>query len=93
VVDTQRNILRVPRVDWLERQIVVEPKPDTKHALRDRVRVLRAICSLLLTGHREVALIIAPTPLVAANFIILGRIIRRLGPQYSRLTPRRCKLS
>ncbi|KAN0141249.1 RTA1-like protein [Lactarius tabidus] len=37
----------------------------------------------------EVALIIAPTPLVAANFIILGRIIRRLGPQYSRLTPRR----
>jgi hypothetical protein len=36
VVDTQRNILRVPRVDWLERQIVVEPKPDTKHALRDR---------------------------------------------------------
>jgi len=35
------------------------------------------------------SLIIAPTFLVAANFIILGRIIRRLGPQYSRLTPRR----
>ncbi|KDQ58324.1 hypothetical protein JAAARDRAFT_176226 [Jaapia argillacea MUCL 33604] len=31
--------------------------------------------------------IIAPTPLVAANFIILGKIIRRLGPQYSRLSP------
>ncbi|KAF8461147.1 RTA1-domain-containing protein [Russula ochroleuca] len=34
-------------------------------------------------------LVVAPTPLVAANFILLGRIIRRLGPQYSRLTPRR----
>ncbi|KAH8108532.1 RTA1-domain-containing protein [Phellopilus nigrolimitatus] len=32
--------------------------------------------------------IIAPTPLVAANFIILGRIIQKLGPQYSRLKPR-----
>ncbi|KAI0050303.1 RTA1-domain-containing protein, partial [Auriscalpium vulgare] len=29
--------------------------------------------------------ILAPTPLVAANFIILGRIITRLGPRYSRL--------
>ncbi|KAI0303352.1 RTA1-domain-containing protein [Multifurca ochricompacta] len=32
--------------------------------------------------------IVAPTPLVAAIFIILGRITRRLGPQYCRLTPR-----
>ncbi|KAF4562634.1 hypothetical protein EYR36_004028 [Pleurotus pulmonarius] len=31
--------------------------------------------------------ILAPTPLVAANFIILGRIITRLGPVYSRLSP------
>ncbi|KAI0094861.1 RTA1-domain-containing protein [Irpex rosettiformis] len=31
--------------------------------------------------------IIAPTPLVAANFVILGEIIARLGPQYSRLSP------
>lgn len=38
---------------------------------------------------QAVTLIIAPTPLVAANFILLGRFIRRLGPQYSRLTPRR----
>ncbi|KAH9961118.1 RTA1-like protein, partial [Russula dissimulans] len=38
---------------------------------------------------QAVTLVIAPTPLVAANFIILGRIIRRLGPQYSRLSPRR----
>ncbi|KAF8878929.1 RTA1-like protein [Infundibulicybe gibba] len=34
------------------------------------------------------ATIIAPTPLVAANFIILGRIIRQLGPSYSRLSPK-----
>ncbi|KZT30560.1 RTA1 like protein [Neolentinus lepideus HHB14362 ss-1] len=31
--------------------------------------------------------ILAPTPLVAANFVILGRIIERLGSQYSRLGP------
>ncbi|EIW56106.1 RTA1-domain-containing protein [Trametes versicolor FP-101664 SS1] len=30
--------------------------------------------------------IIAPTPLIAANFVILGRIIKRLGQQYSRLS-------
>ncbi|KAG2124043.1 RTA1 like protein-domain-containing protein, partial [Suillus clintonianus] len=35
-----------------------------------------------------VGTIIAPTPLVAANFIILGKIITQLGPQYSRLTPK-----
>ncbi|KAI0061919.1 RTA1-domain-containing protein [Artomyces pyxidatus] len=33
-----------------------------------------------------VCTIIAPTPLVAANFIILGKIIRRLGSRYSRLS-------
>jgi len=31
--------------------------------------------------------IIAPTPLVAANFVILGRLIGHIGPQYSRLSP------
>ncbi|TFY71788.1 hypothetical protein EVG20_g1216 [Dentipellis fragilis] len=30
--------------------------------------------------------ILAPTPLVAANFVILGRIITRLGVRYSRLS-------
>jgi len=34
-----------------------------------------------------VCTIIAPTPLAAANFIILGRIIRELGSCYSRLPP------
>ncbi|PCH41942.1 RTA1-domain-containing protein [Wolfiporia cocos MD-104 SS10] len=33
-----------------------------------------------------VTTIIAPTPLVAANFIILGQLIRRLGQCYSRLS-------
>ncbi|KAI0327744.1 RTA1-domain-containing protein [Cubamyces sp. BRFM 1775] len=33
-----------------------------------------------------VTTIIAPTPLIAANFVILGQIIRRLGQQYSRLS-------
>ncbi|KAJ6553153.1 RTA1 like protein-domain-containing protein [Mycena capillaripes] len=32
--------------------------------------------------------IMGPTPLAAANFIILGRIINRLSPNYSRLSPR-----
>ncbi|KAJ7575571.1 RTA1-like protein [Mycena floridula] len=32
--------------------------------------------------------IIAPTPLVAGNFIILGALIARLGPVYSRLSPK-----
>ncbi|KAF8212657.1 RTA1-domain-containing protein [Mycena galopus ATCC 62051] len=35
-----------------------------------------------------VCTIMGPTPLAAANFIILGRIINRLGPIYSRLSPR-----
>ena len=35
--------------------------------------------------------IIAPTPFIAANFIILGKIVQRLGPAYSRLSPKWCK--
>jgi RTA1 like protein len=36
-------------------------------------------------------LVVAPTLLLAANFILLGRVINRLGPQYSRLTPKLCE--
>ncbi|OBZ77307.1 Sphingoid long-chain base transporter RSB1 [Grifola frondosa] len=36
--------------------------------------------------HRITTTIIAPTPLVAANFVILGQITRRLGQNYSRLS-------
>ncbi|KDR79914.1 hypothetical protein GALMADRAFT_222849 [Galerina marginata CBS 339.88] len=32
--------------------------------------------------------IVAPTPLLAASFVILGEIIKILGPSYSRLTPK-----
>lgn len=40
---------------------------------------------------QTVSTINAPTPLVAAYFIILAEIIRRLGPCYSRLKPKMCK--
>ncbi|KAJ6553686.1 RTA1 like protein-domain-containing protein [Mycena vulgaris] len=32
--------------------------------------------------------IISPTPLIAVNFILLSRIVTRLGPCYARLTPK-----
>jgi len=32
--------------------------------------------------------IIAPTPLLAVNFVVLGEIIKRLGVEYSRLIPK-----
>ncbi|PPQ70207.1 hypothetical protein CVT26_014464 [Gymnopilus dilepis] len=32
--------------------------------------------------------IVAPTPLLAANFVILGEIMKRIGPSYSRLSPK-----
>jgi len=35
-----------------------------------------------------VGTILAPTPLVAGNFIILGHIVKRLGARYSRLPPK-----
>ncbi|KAJ7064022.1 RTA1-like protein [Mycena amicta] len=34
-----------------------------------------------------VCTIMGPTPLAAANFVILGHIIKRLGTEYSRLSP------
>lgn len=47
-------------------------------------------CSLSYL-HRIVCTIIAPTPLLAANFVILARIIGKLGDSYSRLGPRLCR--
>ena len=35
--------------------------------------------------------ILAPTPFIAASFIILGRITKRLGPQYCRLSFKWCE--
>ena len=37
--------------------------------------------------------IIGPTPLLAANFVIFGRIAQRLGINYSRLPHKWCKWS
>ncbi|KAL1743514.1 RTA1 like protein-domain-containing protein [Schizophyllum fasciatum] len=35
-----------------------------------------------------VTTVLGPTPLLAANFIIMGRVVGRLGAMYSRLSPR-----
>lgn len=53
-------------------------------------RLWSSMSPKLLTPYEMqlVGTIIAPTPLVAANFIILGKIITQLGPQYSRLSPK-----
>lgn len=37
--------------------------------------------------------IIAPTPLLAAYFVMMGRLIDILGPEYSRLSRKQCKQS
>ena len=39
---------------------------------------------------RTILLVLAPTPLVAALFIGFGRIVDRMGSQYSRLKPSLC---
>lgn len=49
-------------------------------------------CLFVKRGYRAVmpvTLVIAPSPLIATNFILLDRFIRRFGSQYSRLTPKR----
>ncbi|KAF5375760.1 hypothetical protein D9757_009003 [Collybiopsis confluens] len=53
-------------------------------------RIWSSISPFLLSPYEmQLTLtILAPTPLVAGNFVILGRIIRDMGPQYSRLPPR-----
>ena len=45
----------------------------------------------LIIIFRIVGTILGPTPLLAANFVIFGVLIHRLGVQYSRLTPKSCK--
>ncbi|THH08175.1 hypothetical protein EW145_g2886 [Phellinidium pouzarii] len=51
-------------------------------------RLLSSFAPADLTAYtiQIVATVIAPTPLLASNFIILGMIIRHLGEQYSRLS-------
>ena len=93
VVIPQCSFLWHSRARRLERSTVVESEPFYKEAIYHTVSEVQRspFVSLLMDGYRAVALVVAPTPFVAANFILLGRIIRRLGPQYSRLTPTLCK--
>ncbi len=58
--------------------------------LMQYVSYSRAVSGFTGTVNRIVTTIIAPTPLVAVNFIILGRLIRSLGTEYSRLGPKKC---
>ncbi|KAJ7719311.1 RTA1 like protein-domain-containing protein [Mycena metata] len=44
--------------------------------------------ALLPFEIQVIGTIIGPTPLIAADFMILGRIIHRLGTRYSRLSPK-----
>jgi len=89
----QCSFLRRSRARRLGRSTVVEPEPFHKEAIYYTASKIQwpLFVPLLMGGYRAVALVIAPTPLVAANFILLGRIIQRLGPQYSRLTTTQCK--
>ena len=41
---------------------------------------------------RVTTTIICPTFILAANFVIVGRLIRKLGPKYCRMSPRLCEL-
>ncbi|KAI5120896.1 hypothetical protein M0805_002996 [Coniferiporia weirii] len=53
-------------------------------------RLLSSFAPADLTAYtiQIVATVIAPTPLLASNFMILGMLIRHLGEQYSRLSPK-----
>lgn len=53
-------------------------------------RLWSSISPTLLTPFeiQLIGTILAPTPFLAANFLVLGKIIIRLGPQYSRLSPK-----
>ncbi|KAK0470681.1 hypothetical protein IW261DRAFT_1343831 [Armillaria novae-zelandiae] len=48
---------------------------------------IQYVMNCSFASFRIVTTILALTPLVAANFVILGVSIKRLGPAYSRLTP------
>ena len=42
-------------------------------------------------GDRVSTLVMAPTYLIATNFVILGKIIKWLGPQYCRMSQKWCE--
>ncbi|KAI6162722.1 RTA1 like protein-domain-containing protein, partial [Pisolithus thermaeus] len=53
-------------------------------------RLWSSISPTLLTPFeiQLVGTILAPTPFLAANFLVLGKIISHLGPEFSRLSPK-----
>lgn len=65
------------------------PRP-IPHAVRAPFVFIPLAILLTACPSRITTTIIAPTPLIAANFVILGRIIKRLGQQYSRLSAMWC---
>jgi hypothetical protein len=80
------------RVEW---PIVVQQEPLPAHAVPYAVRLCRSSSAFTVTlsmkRDRISTTIMAPSFLIAANFIILGRITRRLGPQFCRLSPLHCE--
>src|ERR1700722_6219563 len=54
------------------------------------VNCIWLVTEFLMTHHRISSCILGPTPILAANFVILGLIIERLGASYSRLSPKWC---
>jgi hypothetical protein len=55
--------------------------------------LLSCLGYMLMSPTRISSTIIAPTPLLAATFIIFSRVVQRLGTEYSRLTPKWCMYS
>ncbi|KAI6131735.1 RTA1 like protein-domain-containing protein [Pisolithus croceorrhizus] len=75
------------RMWWLIPTVVVA---GTLEILGWSARLWSSISPTLLTPFeiQLIGTILAPTPFLAANFLVLGKIIVRLGPQYSRLSPK-----
>jgi hypothetical protein len=96
VVVPDRRSLRLARNTRLECAIVVKQEPAALQGVRHAVRVPGVLSVWNVYADRESrdrmsTTILAPTPFIAANFIILGRITQRLGPQYCRLTFKHCE--
>jgi hypothetical protein len=78
----------------MECSTLVFSKPLAYYSLHNPVSSSFVPFSFFCCQHMVVRIsctIIAPTPLVAANFVILGMIIKTLGDYYSRLSTKWCK--
>ena len=80
------------RDSGLVRTAVVILRAAEPDSICDPVRGHRNSSSFLPSQTlRVICTIVAPTPFVGAIFITFGRIINKIGPQYSRLSPRLCE--